>query len=260
MLAQKIDFRYTIVGDYMRNYFISITKEGTKQYPLHQHPDWEIMYYLSGEGYLATQKENVPYKPGSIIIVPPGVTHGSVSQDGFVNISVGGDFGNLFLFDRICVQTDNDNRNGERLARLIYDNRYADNDYLSALCGAYAHFLLQNSVWEKKITQAVRDIIEQVSTRFSDPCFDITALLNQSGYAEDYIRAEFKKATALTPIDFLAKIRVNHARKLFEIYGKNLSVAKAAEACGFEDPIYFSRRFKQFIGLSPSEYKNQILA
>ena len=239
----------------MSDFFISITKEGTKKYPLHRHPEWEIMYYLSGEGYLATQNKDIPFKPGSIIIVPPGVTHGSVSGNGFVNISIGGDFSHLFIFDYISVQTDNETRNGERLARLIYDNRYANNDYLSALCGAYAQFLLHNLNPEKRITQAIRNIIEQVGTCFSDPCFDVTQLLNQSGYSEDYIRAEFKKATALTPVDFLTKIRVEHAQKLYEIYGDNISVAEAAEACGFEDPIYFSRRFKQYIGSSPSEYK-----
>lgn len=241
----------------MSDYFISRTKEGTKKYPLHQHPEWEIMYYISGEGHLSTREGEIPFKPGSIIIVPPGVLHGSLSQDGFVNISIGGDFGHLFLFDGISVQWDNENKNGERLARLIYDNRYASGDYLSALCRAYAHFLLQNSNPEKRITKAVRHIMEQVSARFSDPCFEITPLLRQSGYAEDYIRAEFKRVTALTPIDFLAKTRVEHARKLFEIYRESLSVSEVAEACGFDDPVYFSRRFKQFVGLSPGAYKKR---
>ena len=242
----------------MNKFFVSMTEEGTKKYPLHQHPKWEIMYYLSGEGFLATQNEDIPFSPGSIIIVPPNLMHGSVSQNGFVNISIGGDFGHSFLFNQISIQTDDNKRNGEQLARLIYTNRYANNDFLSALCGTYAQFLLHNSNPEKRITQTIRNIIEQVSARFSDPCFEITALLNQSGYAEDYIRSEFKKSTALTPIDFLTKTRVEHARKLFEIYGNNLSVSEVAEACGFEDPIYFSRRFKQFVGVSPSEYKKQI--
>ena len=243
----------------MNDLYISKTKPGTKIYPLHQHPNWEIMYYLKGEGYLATQNENIPFKPGSIIIVPPGVTHGSVSQNGFVNISIGGDFSHLFLFDYISVQMDNESRNGERLARLIYDNRYVNNDYLSALCGTYAQFLLHNSNPEKRITQAIRNIIEQVSARFSDPCFDITSLLNQSGYAEDYIRAEFKNSLTISPIDFLTKTRIEHAKKLLEIYGSNLSISEISEACGFDDPIYFSRRFKQFAGISPTEYKKRML-
>lgn len=243
----------------MSDFFISITKAGTKKYPLHQHPKWEIMYYLKGEGYLATQNENIPFKPGTIIIVPPKIAHGSVCEDGFVNISIGGDFGHLFMFDNIVVQQDNDMRNGERLSKLIFDNRFADEEYLSAFCNAYAHFLLKNAVYENKLNREISKIVAEITKNFFDPCFDVTELLNKSGYAEDYIRAKFKKVTALTPIDFLAKTRVNHARKLFEIYGKSLSVTEVAEACGFEDPIYFSRRFKQFIGFSPTEYKKQIL-
>lgn len=243
----------------MNDLYISKTKPGTKIYPLHQHPNWEIMYYLKGEGYLATKTGNIAFKPGTIIIVPPKIAHGSVCEDGFVNISIGGDFGHLFMFDNIVVQQDNDMRNCERLSKLIFDNRFADEEYLSALCNAYAHFLLKNAVYEKKLNREISKIVAEITKNFFDPCFDVTDLLNKSGYAEDYIRAGFKKVTALTPIDFLAKTRVNHARKLFEIYGKSLSVAEVAEACGFEDPIYFSRRFKQFIGFSPTEYKKQIL-
>lgn len=243
----------------MNNIFISITKEGTKKYPLHQHPDWEIMYYLSGEGYLATQAGDIPFKPGSIIIVPPKMVHGSVSHNGFINISVGGDFSHLFMFDSIIVQQDNNTLSGERLARLIFDNRAADAEYLSALCGAYALFLLKNAVYEKRINREIGKIIEEITKNFSDPYFDVTDLLNNSGYAEDYIRAEFKKAVTLSPIDFLAKTRIEHAKKLFEIYGSTLLVSQISEACGFDDPIYFSRRFKQFTGVSPTEYKKQIL-
>lgn len=243
----------------MNEFSISITKPGTIRYPLHQHPNWEIMYYLKGEGCLATKTGDIAFKPGTIIIVPPKITHGSVCEDGFVNISIGGDFGHLFMFDNIVVQQDNDMLNCERLSKLIFDNRFAGEEYLSALCNAYAHFLLKNAAYEKKLNREISKIVAEITKNFFDPCFDVTDLLNKSGYAEDYIRAEFKKVTALTPIDFLAKTRVNHARKLFEIYGKSLSVAEVAEACGFEDPIYFSRRFKQFIGFSPTEYKKQIL-
>ncbi len=243
----------------MNNFFISKTSEGTKKYPLHRHPYWEVMYYLSGVGHLATQNASIPFSPGTIIIVPPKYIHGSVSRDGFVNISIGGDFGHLFMFDSIIVQQDNDALNGERLSKLIFDNRSADAEYLSALCNAYAHFLLKNAVYEKKINREISKITDEITKNFFDPSFDVTDLLIKSGYAEDYIRTEFKKTVALSPIDFLSKTRIEHAKKLLEIYGSNLLVSEVAEACGFEDPIYFSRRFKQFTGLSPTEYKKQTL-
>lgn len=251
---------YNLFGDNMSDFSISITKPGTKEYPLHQHPDWEVMYYLSGNGHLATENEEIPFEPGSIIIVPPRAVHGSVSQNGFVNISIGGNFNHLFRFGGITVQKDHAAGNGERLAKLIYENRYADPEYLSALCNAYAHFLLKNAEYEKPINRAINKIIDEATGNFFDPAFEMKAALHKSGYTEDYIRAEFKKATAMSPIDFLTKVRIEHAIKLIEIYGQSISVSELTEACGFDDPIYFSRRFKQFAGCSPSQYKKRLTA
>lgn len=241
----------------MNEYFISKTNPGTVKYPLHQHPSWEIMYYLEGTGFLATENEGIDFKPGTIIIVPPKIMHGSVSVDGFTNISIGGDFNHLILFDRIIAQQDNLEKDGRRLAELIFKNRSANREYLSSLCNAYAHYLLQNTAYEKRINQIIGDLINEITRNFSNPDFNVTKLLNESGYAEDYIRAAFKNQTSLTPVDFLAKTRIDHAKKLFEIYGTNLSVTQIAEICGFDDPVYFSRRFKQFTGISPIKYRNQ---
>ena len=149
----------------MNEFSISITKSGTTRYPLHQHPNWEIMYYLKGEGYLATKTGNIAFKPGTIIIVPPKITHGSVSTDDFVNISIGGDFGYLFMFDNVVVQQDNDMLNGERLSKLIFDNRFAGEEYLSALCNAYAHFLLKNAACEQRINREISKIVKEITEK-----------------------------------------------------------------------------------------------
>ena len=239
----------------MKNVSVGITKPNTKKYPLHRHTCWEIMYYLSGEGHLETEGERIEFHPGSIIIVPPDILHGSVSKDGFVNISIGENFNNLFQFNEIVAVEDNASKDGERLSKLIYENRYADVGYLSALCNAYAYFLLQNIECQKPVNRAVNYIVKSVFENFQDSTFNITELLNNSGYTEDYIRAEFKKITNYSPIDFLTKVRIERAQKLFEIYGEGISVLEIATACGFDDPVYFSRRFKQFTNVSPSEYK-----
>lgn len=241
----------------MNDFSVSITDPGTKKYPLHQHSNWEIMYYLSGVGYLDTQQGHIPFSPGTVIIVPPRIAHGSVSENGFVNISLGGNFLHLFMFDKIMVQQDNAAENGKRLAQLIYEGRHGSPEYLSSLCSAYAQFLLDNAKYEKRVHREVNRIIDGITRNFFDPALDVTALLQQSGYAEDYIRAEFKKVTHLTPIDFLTKVRIDHSRRLFEIYGESISVAEVAESCGFDDPVYFSKRFKKCIGTSPNAYRKQ---
>ena len=233
---------------------VSLTPENTVRYPLHQHSTWEIMYYLSGNGYMATESGNLPFQKGSIVIIPPKVSHGSVSENGFVNISVSGDFSHLLMFDtpqRLC---DSETKEGETLARLILQNRYADKDYLSALCRAYVLYLLQNATQESAMDRCIASVIRQIDEGYANLDLNVADLLRQSGYAEDYIRAEFKRVTSLTPTRFLTNIRIKRAAALLEIYGPCKSVAEIAEACGFRDPVYFSKQFKRLMGISPAAY------
>ena len=240
----------------MDDIWVSMTEEGTRRYPMHSHERFEIMYYLHGEGHMVTEGGDLPFRAGTVIVMPPRVMHGSISEEGFVNISVGGDFSHLFATDTPLVLSDNEAREGETLARLIYQNRFSGKGYLSALSVAYAHFLLGNAEHENGTGQAIGKIIREIGERFADPAFDVTVLLRQSGYAEDYIRTRFREVTSLTPVGFLTKVRIDRARSLFEIYGESMTTAEVARACGFEDAAYFSRRFSALVGVSPSRYRS----
>ena len=239
----------------MGDYSISRTKENTKRYPLHRHSTWEVMYYLEGEGNLVTTGESIPFSPGTVILVPPGVTHGSVSEDGFVNISVGGDFDRLFLFNHPMCMRDATDGEGAVLAQMIYANRFADGEYLSALCTAYAHYLLQYIGDDERLSGCVKSLVASICERFYDPAFSVAEQISAGGYAPDYLRAAFKRMTGDTPVGFLTKTRIAHARRLLEIYGHTISVSEVAASSGFEDAAYFSKRFKQLVGCSPDSYR-----
>lgn len=64
-----------------------------------------------------------------------------------------------------------------------------------------------------------------------------------------------KSLMGVTPGDFLSKARIRKAEILL-IQQKNLSISEVAYKCGFNDPKYFSRCFKNETKLSPSEYRN----
>ena len=42
-----------------------------------------------------------------------------------------------------------------------------------------------------------------------------------------------------------------------DIYQDNLSLSEIAEKCGYLDYVYFSKKFKSVMGLSPREYRYQ---
>ncbi|MNH42191.1 Arabinose operon regulatory protein [compost metagenome] len=49
-------------------------------------------------------------------------------------------------------------------------------------------------------------------------------------------------------------MRINHAKELLD--ATHLSIGEVGYQVGLEDPYYFSKVFKKYVGMSPSEYKN----
>lgn len=236
------------------NINISKTAPNTIKYPLHTHNHWEIMYYISGSGYLETDEKNIDFSVGSIIAVPPYTLHGSVSKDGFCNISIGADFSHLLRFEKPILINDNSYFEGKTLANLIYNNRFGGQNLLSSLCEAFAHFFIENANTESNTKATVYKIANQIQQNYNSPDVNVSVFLDQSGYSRDYIRNCFTKEMGLSPVAFLAKERIEKARKLIEIYGRSISLSQICEMCGYVDYIYFSKTFRSLVGMSPKSY------
>ena len=239
------------------SYTINRTQDGVIQYPMHTHKKYEIMLYLDGEGYMRTELENIPFETGTIVIVPPNIKHGSISENGFRNISIEGDFGAYFHFDTVKSFEDNETQEGKMLAEMIYENRYGNDTYLASLCTAYVCFLMQRFELDSAMQRSVKKITDEISQNAFDTQIDLTLILSKSGYSEDYIRSCFKKITGKTPNEFLTDIRIKNACFLIDIYKNKISLSEISERCGYLDYIYFSKRFKSVMGMSPREYRNQ---
>lgn len=63
----------------------------------------------------------------------------------------------------------------------------------------------------------------------------------------------FRRATGQTPVRYLIQLRARHAAKL--LHETDLNITQIAHRCGFDDPNYFSRQFRQCLGVSPSQHR-----
>ncbi|MFC4776572.1 helix-turn-helix domain-containing protein [Paenibacillus sp. GCM10023252] len=68
-----------------------------------------------------------------------------------------------------------------------------------------------------------------------------------------YFSVLFKEHTGVSPIRYLNKIRIDHAKQLLRSTAQ--PIAEVAEACGFTDSFYFSRLFQRETGMPPREYR-----
>lgn len=70
-----------------------------------------------------------------------------------------------------------------------------------------------------------------------------------------YFSARFKKETGQTLTEYILQERMRLAVNLLPT--TRLQVQTIAQYCGFLDVNYFSRLFRQSVGVSPTEYRRQ---
>ena len=75
------------------------------------------------------------------------------------------------------------------------------------------------------------------------------------GYHPAYFGRLLKKEVGMSPSEILAKTRLEKSAVLLR--HDTLTVSQIASACGFGNPYYFSREFKRFYGVPPSEYRKE---
>ncbi len=234
------------------NFLINLAQDPSSP---HKHAYYEIVVFTKGNGVFHASGKDIDVTPGKIIIIPPQTVHHSTKTGkDLERIYVGGDFNQFFNMNTPTVIWDNSENEGTLLAKMLYRNRYTTPEYVSTLVNAFTHFLLKNIKMESSIFVATKNIAEEISNNFYNSNIDLRSILAKCGYAEDYIRAQFKKIMGKTPTEFLTQIRINHACYLIDTYRHSLSLSEIAEKCGYTDYVYFSRRFKQITNVSPRKY------
>jgi AraC-like DNA-binding protein len=59
----------------------------------------------------------------------------------------------------------------------------------------------------------------------------------------------FKAVTAMSPLQFQKRLRLQEARRL--MLGEDLDAASAGYRVGYDDASYFNREYKSFFGIPP---------
>jgi len=75
----------------------------------------------------------------------------------------------------------------------------------------------------------------------------------EAGLSPGRLAHLFKERTGLTPIQYLTNIRIEQAKKQLLTWDDKL--CKFYSEVGFNSESYFIRKFKQFVGVSPSKFR-----
>lgn len=94
-----------------------------------------------------------------------------------------------------------------------------------------------------------------VVDNIGNPSLDIPFLCKEIGMSRASLYNKLKAVTDMGANDYINKFRMEQAIKL--IKNTELSITEISEQVGFATSRYFSTSFKQYTGMTPTQYKNK---
>ncbi len=97
-------------------------------------------------------------------------------------------------------------------------------------------------------------LVTAVKSNMSQGDVSIESLASKLCLTRGQLNRRIKSVTGVTTQQYVLRIRLEHARILL-LENKEMPISEIAYKCGFEDATSFSRAFRRFHGMSPSQYR-----
>lgn len=99
------------------------------------------------------------------------------------------------------------------------------------------------------------DSVIYMKSHFHIPCLQISEIAEKSNISEIYFRKLWKKYYDITPAQYITRLRIDYAKALLS--GSDYTISEISEQLGFSDVKYFSTKFKNVTGCTPSGYRKK---
>lgn len=224
---------------------------------------FQYVLVISGKGTIKIGTTELALLPHNILSLPAGEL-----ADLLVESDNGIVLGLMQLRDMLITQTTPGifpASQSDLIRRLFYLGMDIEGMQLprkTAVKSALNHLIFETITSMGLIVSDVNPVIsafiDDMTSNYTNPEYDYTSLISESGYSINHFRKLFKETIGVTPITFLHNLKIDYAKALMRRHGDELTIKEIAEKCGFKDPYYFSRLFKKIEKISPIEYLNSI--
>ena len=221
----------------------------------HKHKGCEVIC-ASSRGEIRVGGASYAYKKGDAVIIPRQTAHTNGSSDVCVLIE------NILLpVSGVCVIS---GRGAEDIAwvcaraRALFESDAPEKQVVCDGLGALLRALIAAYCGVNDYSPAVKCVLAEIDKGVSDTTFSLENSMRSLPLNYDYVRKLFKREVGQTPLEYLTARRMSLAREII-LSGltnrySNYTVSQISEMCGFAEPLYFSRVFKKYYGVSPKEY------
>lgn len=112
-------------------------------------------------------------------------------------------------------------------------------------------YFLNKFAMEGTASNKIVKVITEIKNNFGEK-LNIKKLSRLADMSESSLYQNFKTITALSPLQFQKKLRLEEAKQMLSV--RKIDIAEVAFLVGYESPSQFSREYSRMFGLPPSEH------
>ncbi|MCR5217759.1 helix-turn-helix domain-containing protein [Treponema sp.] len=255
-------------------------------FPMHNHDFFELVVIYRGKGIHTDQKESFELSEGDLLCVHPGQFHSytEVKDLELMNIMIRPDFfydlneeitkipsySELFTFN---------SRSKKASVSRIHLNKIQLLAVKEIIASIQNEFSQDLPLVQIKINCLLLELIIYILRAKENPDFpavnkkssasilvqymeknyqrniSMQDLMEIGAMSESSVLRAFKHLTGYSPFVYQNKLRMLYATTA--LAESSTDITTIAYQCGFNDSNYFSRSFKKFVGMTPSEYRQK---
>lgn len=247
VLIQKIEIH--ALGFVLRK--LQLNRHRDAEVSAHQHAWAQLILYLSGEGVQRVGERTRTARAGDLFVIPPGLPHGFTLKGRSRPLCLVLDYqlqraGRIRASHRRLPPVTL-NELHAMLARVPAKGRLRLADY-SAILAVVARLLDPTPA---PAAEAARGVFHKVCELIQAPG-SLTEVARHAGYHPDHLTRKLKGEAGIGLRALRHRVRMEAAQAALR---RASTIAEAAEQCGFDDPNYFARWFRQQTGQTPSAWK-----
>ena len=267
------DFYYPVLNDEVNLpfYILGIGARDTEFHFVREegYPNHQIIYCVRGSGTLRLDGEDHRIAAGDGFYLPPHVPHEyfpneEIWETHWITFE-GREIDNIMKYIKLdkakafrIYDVSPLDAIFKKMLYLMRTNYYYGGQQCSA--HLYQFFIefnrvvnLQNGSQDgAKLTQ-LKPVIDYINNNYKED-ITLTELSNLIGLSPQYLCRLFKECLNLRPFEYLARRRIQQAKKL--LLEETSNINEIASQVGYNDCSYFCAVFKKHEMLSPAEFRN----
>ena len=227
---------------------------------LHEYS--ELLYCKQGQGIVTVNGQALTLTTGQLIWIPPNYVHKYDFPDAQVICAV---FSNdlIPLFFQVlsgryfCVKAI-DMEDLSYIPELLLTLKKGDSLRISGYLNLICHKVMATAEFETgKHNDGIlyQKVISYIAEHYTED-ISLAQIAKLFGYNEKYLSHTLHDLTGIQFRQLLAFYRIGHAKKLLAT-AKNRDISDIAIDSGFSALNTFHRTFKEFTGMTPSEYRKK---